>query len=252
VAEAAIHRALVWAYLGLAVATFVVLRRVVAPYGRHQRSGWGWEISSRVGWVIMELPACLGFAGIYLQGRHAGDTVPVVLISIWQIHYVYRTLVYPWRMREPGRRMPIVVAALGCLLQCCSSYLNARWISHLVAYPDEWLQDPRLVVGLMVFVVGLFTHMHADGALRALRPPGTTGYAIPQGGLYRWVSCPNYLGEIVQWLGWAMATWSLPGLAFALSTLANLVPRARSHHAWYRDRFPEYPAERRALIPLIW
>jgi protein-S-isoprenylcysteine O-methyltransferase Ste14 len=66
------------------------------------------------------------------------------------------------------------------------------------------------------------------------------------------VSSPNYLGEITIWLGWALATWSLPGLAFAFWTVANLLPRARANHTWYRQTFPDYPAERKALIPKVW
>jgi protein-S-isoprenylcysteine O-methyltransferase Ste14 len=88
--------------------------------------------------------------------------------------------------------------------------------------------------------------------LRRLRAAGDPGYRVPQGGLYRWISCPNYLGEIVQWAGWALATWSLPGLAFAVWTAANLVPRARANQQWYRQRFADYPPERRALIPWVW
>jgi protein-S-isoprenylcysteine O-methyltransferase Ste14 len=69
--------------------------------------------------------------------------------------------------------------------------------------------------------------------------------------LYRWVSCPNYLGEIVQWFGWALLTWSPAGLAFAVYTTANLLPRGIDHHAWYRQRFAEYPDTRRAVIPFV-
>jgi hypothetical protein len=47
-------------------------------------------------------------------------------------------------------------------------------------------------------------------------------------------------------------SWSLAGAAFALWTLANLVPRAGAHHRWYRARFADYPPERRALLPGIW
>jgi protein-S-isoprenylcysteine O-methyltransferase Ste14 len=70
--------------------------------------------------------------------------------------------------------------------------------------------------------------------------------------MYRWVSCPNYLGEIIEWLGWAIATWSLPGLAFAVWVAANLIPRARAHHAWYQEHFSEYPPGRKALLPHVW
>jgi protein-S-isoprenylcysteine O-methyltransferase Ste14 len=70
--------------------------------------------------------------------------------------------------------------------------------------------------------------------------------------MYRWISCPNYFGEIVEWIGWAIATWSLAGLAFALWTAANLAPRAHSHHQWYRESFADYPQERKALVPRLW
>jgi hypothetical protein len=33
------------------------------------------------------------------------------------------------------------------------------------------------------------------------------------------------------------------------ATAANLVPRALSHHRWYQANFPDYPHERRALLP---
>ena len=77
-------------------------------------------------------------------------------------------------------------------------------------------------------------------------------YKVAYSGMYRFISCPNYLGEIMIWAGWAVATWSLAGLSFAVWTIANLVPRARANHNWYRENFPEYPSERKALVPLLW
>ncbi len=34
-------------------------------------------------------------------------------------------------------------------------------------------------------------------------------------------------------------------------TAATLVPRALAHHEWYRERFADYPPERRALVPFL-
>jgi len=74
---------------------------------------------------------------------------------------------------------------------------------------------------------------------------------MPRGGLFDLVSCPNYFGEVLEWTGWAIATWSLPGAAFAAFTFANLAPRALSNHEWYRRTFADYPASRRALLPYV-
>jgi protein-S-isoprenylcysteine O-methyltransferase Ste14 len=102
-----------------------------------------------------------------------------------------------------------------------------------------------------LFAAGYALNRRSDRTLRTLRAPGETGYRIPRGGGFRWVSSPNYLGEIVEWLGWALATWSPAGLAFAVYTAANLAPRAVDNHRWYREKFPDYPADRRALVPYV-
>ena len=116
----------------------------------------------------------------------------------------------------------------------------------------SWLSDPRFIVGTVLFIAGFIINRWADNTLRGLRKPGETGYKVPYGGLYEYISCPNYFGEILEWFGWAIATWSLPGLTFAIWTFANLAPRAWSHHKWYHDKFSEYPLDRKALIPKVW
>jgi protein-S-isoprenylcysteine O-methyltransferase Ste14 len=74
---------------------------------------------------------------------------------------------------------------------------------------------------------------------------------IPQGWLFHFISSPHYFGEIVEWGGWALATWSLPGLAFFVFTFANLFPRAIASHKWYRLYFPDYPEKRKGIIPFV-
>ena len=243
------YRLLVWVILGTAVVTFVYLLRRPAPYGRHyQDAGWGPSIHNKVGWIVMEWPAVFLFLFLYFQGQHAWGVVPLVFLAMWQIHYLNRTLIYPFRTRTE-RGMPLYVACSGFFFNVLNAYVNARVISHIGHYEVSWLSDPRFLIGVAVFVGGMSLNMHADNALLTLRKHGTTGYVVPRDGAYRYISCPNYLGEVLEWTGWAIATWSLAGLGFAMFTRANVAPRARSNHRWYREDFPDYPGGRRALIP---
>ena len=115
----------------------------------------------------------------------------------------------------------------------------------------EWLGRPAALLGLGLFFAGMVLNIDSDYRLLRLRRGGG-GYSVPRGGGFRWVSCPNYLGECVEWAGWALATWSLGGLAFAWWTFANLAPRAWANHRWYRRTFADYPRGRKALIPYVW
>jgi hypothetical protein len=246
-----VYRTLALLEMALAVPTFFALRRLTAPYGRHARSGWGPALPPRTGWLLMEAPAPIVFAVAFAGGAHRGGAVPLALLAAWQLHYVYRAFLYPFLLRGDRSPIPATVVLLGAAFNVLNAWINARAVSAEAARAPAWFGDPRFVAGMALFAAGFALHVACDGALRRLRVPGAGGYAVPRGGAFEWVSCPNYLGEIAQWTGWALATWSLAGLAFAVYTAANLAPRALAHHAWYRRRFPGYPARRRALFPFV-
>jgi 3-oxo-5-alpha-steroid 4-dehydrogenase 1 len=251
--EAVFFNWLVAAMFVLAVSVFVTLFFIAAPYGRHARAGWGPALSPRLGWVIMEATAPLIFFACYVASPRHNLATAIVFLVLWELHYLHRAFIFPFSMRNRTGRMTLVVIGLGLLFNTVNAYLNGRYVfTFSGGYPADWLTRPTFLIGATLFVGGYVINRHADWTLRGLRRPGESGYRIPYGGLYRWVSCPNYSGEILVWIGWAVATWSLPGLAFAVWTAANLIPRARSHQQWYRRHFPDYPPRRKALVPLLW
>ncbi len=248
-----IFNGLLLAAFGLAAVVFVVLFFIAAPYGRHARRGWGPSLGSRLAWVVMEAPSPLLFGFLFLTGSNPVTAASVAFLILWEGHYLHRAFVYPFSLRGSAQRMPVSVVGMGIVFNLMNAYLNGRWLFHFSAgYGSGWLHDPRFIGGAVLFVAGYLINRRADLALRALRREGETGYRISGSFLHRLVSSPNYLGEIVIWTGWAVATWSLPGLAFAVWTVANLAPRARTNHRWYRATFPDYPPERKALLPGIW
>jgi protein-S-isoprenylcysteine O-methyltransferase Ste14 len=249
VTELQIHNNLILTTFAAAALTFISLLCVTAPYGRHHRPGWGPTIPARVGWVVMESPAVLFFGAVYWVGDHAQATLPLILFGLWQFHYINRTFIFPFRMRSAGKRMPLAIVAMAIFFNCLNAYINARWISHFGDYQVSRLATLPFAFGFSCFLIGWTINQYADTILFRLRQLGESGYRIPHGGMYRWISCPNYFGEMLQWAGWAIATWSLAGAAFAVFTVANLLPRALANHRWYKQVFADYPPSRRAVIP---
>ncbi len=238
------------AWIILAVIVFFVLLYTRAPYGRHRRAGWGPEFSARLGWIVMETPSLLLMVGMFVSAGEFDNAVLWVFVTLWSIHYVHRSWIWPFRARIGHRRMPWSVVAMALAFNVINAWINGEWLFHRsTAYGANWLWSPLFVVGLGLFLFGMTLNIASDTVLMRLRAGDQREYSIPRGGAFRWISCPNYLGEILEWIGWAIATWCLPGAAFAIWTVANLAPRALAHHRWYRENHPDYPPQRKALIP---
>lgn len=251
--ELIIYNGLLIGWFVLAGMVFISLFFFSAPYGRHIRRGWGPTINDTLGWVVMEAAAPLSFAACFVLGLPSSSIVILIFLCLWEAHYVHRAFIYPFARRGKSPRMSLVVLLFGLIFNFANGYLNGRFLFYFsTGYTNSWLTDPRFILGVIILISGFIINRQSDTILRNLRRPGEDDYKVPCGGLFTLVSCPNYLGEILIWIGWALATWSLPGLAFAVWTAANLVPRARSYHRWYKAHFQEYPKNRKALIPGIW
>jgi 3-oxo-5-alpha-steroid 4-dehydrogenase 1 len=252
--EPTLYRFFLIASFCLAAGVFTALFFISAPYGRHARTGWGPRLPTWMGWLLMESVSAVIFLVLFIIGTAPRTATTIIFLLLWEAHYLHRSYIYPFMLRDGKKKMPLLIPLLATVFNLGNGYLNGRYIFHFSGgrYTTDWLLDPRFIVGTTIFITGFSINRWADDSLRQLRVPGESGYKIPYGGMYRYISCPNYFGEIVEWIGWAIATWSLPGLAFAVWTFANLAPRAVSHHRWYREEFENYPEERKALIPGVW
>jgi len=244
------HILWIWAILGALV--FILLLFVTAPYGRHSRKDWGPTIPNRVGWVVMEFPSLLIFVLSFLLGPGGIQPVTWIFFLLYVFHYSNRSILYPLRTRTSGKQMPLVVALMAVCFNLVNGFINGYYFSAFArVYEWDWLLDARFIAGMLIWAGGMVVNWWSDQILLDLRKGGKKGYFIPTRGLFRWVSCPNFLGEILEWTGFAVMTWSPAALVFALWTFFNLVPRALDHHKWYRATFPDYPAKRRAIIPFL-
>ena len=210
----------------------------------------GPKIPSRLGWFMMEVPALCVFPFLYLT-QAPRTAVGDVLALVWVAHYAHRTLIWPWIVQRRGAPFPVITCASGFAFNVVNGLLLGWFLTEFADYSSDWFADPRFVIGAVAFILGAVVNISSDYRLAWLRNRSKVRYVIPHGGAYRHVSSPNLTGEMIEWIGFALMTWSLPGLAFAIWTAANLIPRALWRHRWYRATFEDYPPERRAAIPGI-
>jgi 3-oxo-5-alpha-steroid 4-dehydrogenase 1 len=243
-------------FTSMAAACAALSLGAVAPYGRYSNekalgiSDWGPKVPAQLAWCLQELPS-LVVPLVCLVRRGWGPTKATngVLLLGFLAHYAHRALVYPLRIRG-GAPTPAYVMASATLFTLTNGYLQAGalggpWAS---AVPG----DAAFGGGVLLFLAGALGNAYHDALLRALREPGETGYKVPTGGLFDYVSGANYLCEMVEWAGFALACRTPAAQIFAACVIFNLAPRAVSHHAWYRAKFGDaYPAQRRALVPFL-
>ena len=238
-----------WVTIG--IGTFIYLFFVSAPYGRHIRDGWGRNISARTGWVVMESP-CVIIMIIYgLIVKDDLKQIHEIFLLLWLIHYIHRSFVYPFVIDMTNPKMPISIASSAFFFNIVNVNLQAFGIYYLTEYSSDWINNDIFYLGLIIFFTGMYINIKSDYLIIALRKNKGPGYHLPTKFMHKYISSPNYFGEIIEWLGWAMLTWSISGAVFALWTIANLFPRAFAHHQWYKEKFPNYPKNRKAIIPGI-
>ena len=129
--------------------------------------------------------------------------------------------------------------------------IQAFGIFYFTEYSENWINSPIFLIGLLIFITGMYINIKSDYIIVDMKKNKGPGYHIPDKFLYKYLSAPNYFGEIIEWIGWAILTWSISGVVFLIWVIANLFPRAISHHRWYKSKFEDYPKTRKAIIPGI-
>ncbi|HJE39367.1 MAG TPA: DUF1295 domain-containing protein [Candidatus Amulumruptor caecigallinarius] len=239
-----------------AAVVFVALHFVTAGYGMMRGRHWGPCIPNRIGWIVMEAPVFIVMCMLWWYSSRRFDTAPLVMFTLFQIHYLQRSFIFPLLIRRSSP-MPIAIIAMGMVFNTLNALMQGGWILYVSPadrYPLSWLWSWQMIAGTTLFIAGMAINLHSDHIIRHLRRPGDTAHYIPKGGMFRYVTSANYFGEFVEWTGFAILTWSWAGAVFALWTFANLAPRARDLSRRYETEFGDAYTKlhRRHIIPFIY
>lgn len=252
----AIFNGLIYSMTAMAVVVFVSLYFVTAGYGQFRTRQWGWSVNNKLGWVLMEVPVFIVMLWIWWSSPLKWHLPQLVLFCLFELHYFQRSLVFPFLLKGQGK-MPVAIMTMGFLFNLINGFLQGGGL-YLFPNPDfeegaAYLLRWNAVCGILLFFVGMAVNLHSDHVIRHLRKPGDTRHYLPQKGMYRYVTSANYLGEIVEWTGFALAAATPAAWVFPIWTAANLVPRAHAIYNRYKDEFgKEALSDRKCIIPLLY
>jgi len=102
--EFSIFRILLVSSFVIAVGIFIALFFVSAPYGRHARRGWGYQIPTWLGWLVMESVSAIAMAVLFFIGNTPKTITMTFFLLMWEAHYIHRSYIYPFMLRGMERR----------------------------------------------------------------------------------------------------------------------------------------------------
>ena len=240
----------------VAVVVFVSLFFVDAGYGKFYNKNWGPTLDNHLGWFLMEAPVFVAMLVLWWLSDRRTDFTRLVFLFIFEAHYFHRSFLFPLQLRGHSR-MPWAIVMMGALFNTLNAFMQGGWIFYISPaemYPTEWLRSIQFIGGAIIFAAGMYINIQSDTIIRNLRQPGDTAHYLPKKGMFKYVAGANYLGEFMEWAGFALLTWSWAGAVFALWTFANLAPRASRTHDLYAAEFPEeFDAQKvKRIIPFIY
>jgi 3-oxo-5-alpha-steroid 4-dehydrogenase 1 len=204
-----------------------------------------------IAWWTMEQPSFLVPLVMLLNFKSTSTYPGALFLCMFMAHYLQRAFIYPWLSR--GRPYPIHAWVSAMIFTTANGTLQANWLLYGAKFESDALYNPRAIVGYLIFVFGMGCNIHADHTLRNLRKPGETAYKIPHGGLFDYVSGAHFVGEVIEWTGFAIATASPAPMVFAAFNWMGIGTRAIATHEWNVAKFGDrYPKDRKKLIPLVW
>ncbi len=240
----------------IAVVVFVSLFFVDAGYGKFYHPKWGPSLDNHLGWFLMEVPVFLAMLLLWWFSDRRTDGVRMLFLILFELHYFHRSFIFPRQLRGHSR-MPWTIVLMGAVFNTLNALMQGGWLFYFSPadrYPQSWLTSLPFIAGTLLFFAGMYVNIQSDSIIRNLRKPGDTAHYLPKGGMFRYVTSANYFGEFMEWVGFAILTWSWAGAVFALWTFANLAPRAARIHTMYSQEFPDEmdPHKVKRMLPFIY
>lgn len=226
------------------------------------------DLGPQIGWTTVFFWEYFGpllmyhlcyFRPSLLYGSDASRKIePIVHIAAicWTVHYVKRILETFFVHRFSKGTMPIRNLFKNCSYYWAFAFFISYYVNHPLYTPASF-GKLQMYFGLIGFILSEIGNFSIHIALRNLRPPGSRERKIPRPTsnpftcLFDFLSCPNYFYEVLSWVFFSIMTQCLAALLFTLAGFYQMAVWALQKHKNYKKDFPDYPRQRKAIVPFL-
>lgn len=210
------------------------------------------SFSSRKGMLLIYGLPILSYLYIYFQAGMPVDAYHLIMLFLVCGHFLKRVLEVLFL-----HKFSATVGLLSVLIITYFYSAAAQTISQAINLQikplEEWSMSLLLptIIGMIVYLSGQTINFYHHRLLAGLRRDTIGGYRIPQGGFFHHAICPHYFGELLAWLGIAIAGRFAEFYLIFWIMFCYLLARSINTHRWYREKFSDFPDKRKFLIPFL-
>lgn len=188
---------------------------------------------------------------IYKNGDSPLSTTQWLSFGMIIAHFLKREYETLFVHKFSANTMPVFNLVKNFSFYCgLSGFLAAYDIyspASLAARADNSALD---VLGFVLFAYGEVSNAIVHLNLASLRTRGGTERKIPTGYGFGLVTCPNYMFEVLSWIGIIITSRSWGVTAFIVVGIIQMTAWAQSKERAYRKEFPDtYKKKRYVILP---
>ena len=210
-------------------------------YSKFVKNG---EIPSRMGMFILYFLPIVTATVTAWPYLSSANVIQWIVYSAVVFHFGKRVLETLFLHKYSGKMAVLSIISISFIYSLVAGMICYVNVKPLLA------MDILFYSGMVIFIIGEVGNFYHHKLLVDLRK-GSEGYHIPQGGFFEYAACPHYFFELVSWLGILFLSRHLFAFMALIAFTAYLTERSVKTRQWYLEKFPDYPKDRKCIVPFV-
>ena len=222
-------------HLLISLAMYILLPAILFPWGVFvSKTFKGKVLNPRLGTMLSHISAPLIF--LYMQFYYPNGYVFSLPSCLFLSQYLYRCIVYPFFKKSYARPIPLRTIMFNAAISFHFGFCSSRMI--IFNPSTNYLMN--IFLSIAFIALGILGAIH-DWIICSARKPDPQAYDIVNKWGFKWVTCPQYGCQAIQWMLYTSFADNLPDWGSCIVYVGYLLlVRADLIHHFMLRTIPQY------------